>query len=263
MNLILRANQSELVEYINEFNHGYHSDFFTVKPIAASYFDKPNEDQALSLARSLIAALCNWGACRRRAPSLRTEELIASALLDEKFLNSIKFFLKTKISDLKILQGRPEVGVHEPITPNIFGEHLIGILNFLSNAVFNDATNITYPMKTLLLLTGFMPAWDSKVRRGLYLSGFRGTNFTSFLLPNETNSTLAKKIISLPFYLGDFYRENQKVLEAAAKSSDYPELIHSPGRLLDIIFYTQGDTNDPLVSSENPSTKWYNLMGQF
>lgn len=63
------------------------------------------------------------------------------------------------------------------------GQRHIELLNTLSKRLFVDNRSVTYPMKAHLLLTGYMPALDGRVRAGLGKAGFGGVDKTHDLHP--------------------------------------------------------------------------------
>ncbi|KAF7599982.1 hypothetical protein BGI27_05180 [Candidatus Dactylopiibacterium carminicum] len=133
------------------------------------------------------------------------------------------------------------------------------MLDQLSAGIFVGNTNVTYPMKTLMLLTGFMPAFDSQVRSGLDNAGFMGMNATQFLLPEDSAGANARKISRLPFYLGNCYTQYRELLKGAVARSPQPRLTRDPGRLFDVLFFMQGRKDSARLLSFEPESRWYAL----
>jgi hypothetical protein len=246
MQLVNLINQEKIVtDAINDFKTQYHKDFFATKNAAEEYIASHNLENCIKLARILKSVLMSWGAGKRRAPSVKSEEMLVEALQDKTFYIFANLFNKQSIRNLS------------EHTPSSLEIDLINGLNLISEKILVGNSSITYPMKVLLLLTGFMPAWDSKVRKGLEISGFRGVNFASFSLPNKPKSTTGKKIASLPFYLKDFYEANFDFLNSAIKKSRYPDLAKNLGRLFDVLFFIQGSTGKRILIFKSIPPKWY------
>jgi len=258
MALDLIADKNLLILSINNFSKKYHIDFFTTKNLSENYLRHINEPSALALAENFGRTLCAWGAGRRKAPKIKSYLEITSALLDIIVIETIKFFSGIRITDFKIIGGAPQFG-NTAISIEDFRKRALNSLILFSEKFFIGNTGITYPMKSLLLLTGFMPAWDSQVRKGLSLSGFHGTN-AHLLLPDQDDSTAFQKISSLPFYLGDCYTKNKDTFDTAIRESNYPELISDPGRLFDILFFMQGSKQHRIFSCSGVSTRWYRIF---
>ena len=258
MALDLIADKNLLILSINDFSQKYHIDFFTTINLAEKYLRHINEPSALALAENFGRTLCAWGAGRRKAPKIKSHSEITSALLDIRLIESIKFFSGSRMTDFKINGSIIEIADTASSIEN-FKKRLFDSLRLFSNGFFIGNTSITYPMKSLLLLTGFMPAWDSQVRKGLSLSGFCGTD-SHFLLPDQHDSTAFQKISSLPFYLGDCYTKNKDAFDTAIRESNYPELISDPGRLFDILFFMQGSKQHRIFSCSGVSTRWYRIF---
>lgn len=258
MVLNLITDKSSLVSAINNFNKDYHFDFFTTRNAAEEYQTEISQPRTTALTESLGRTLCAWGAGRRKAPKIKTYPEITTALMDTHVIESINFFSNIKIYDLKITD-RKIVFANTRLSLEDFKKRLLNVLNLFSKSFFVGNTSITYPMKSLLLLTGFMPAWDSQVRKGLALSGFRGTS-AHFLLPDQHDCTASLKISSLPFYLADCYSKNKDIFESAIRESKYPALITEPGRLFDILFFMQASHNKIFLSCNQRFSNWYRLQ---
>ena len=258
MALDLIADKNLLIHSINDFSQKYHIDFFITINLAENYLRHINEPSALALAENFERTLCAWGAGRRKAPKVKSYSEITSALLDIRVIESIKLFSGTRMTDFKITGSTVEIADTASSIENI-KKRLFDSLRLFSNEFFIGNTSITYPMKSLLLLTGFMPAWDSQVRKGLSLAGFSGTN-AHFLLPDKHDSTAFQKISSLPFYLGDCYTKNKNTFDTAIRESNYPELISDPGRLFDILFFMQGSKQQCILSCSGVSRGWYRIF---
>ena len=141
-----------------------------------------------------------------------------------------------------------------------FDSNLLSVLRALGSSLFIGNTNVTFPMKAVLLLTGFMPALDSQVRMGLQRGGFLGMNKTQYLLPDNTAHADGMKISRLPFLLGQCWTTCAQQLHEAVASSSFPELSEEAGRVFDILLFMQADNDSPiLVTCDPPSKDWYKL----
>lgn len=139
-----------------------------------------------------------------------------------------------------------------------FDECLLGALEALAAGLLERNTNVTYPMKALLLLTGLMPAFDSQVRGGLAVAGVGGINRTRYPMPTR-GSADAQKICALPFYLADC-ADAGKGLGDAIRASRYPTLLGDTGRLFDVVLFMQKDRDGRAVAVEwqGPAMRqWY------
>jgi hypothetical protein len=116
-------------------------------------------------------------------------------------------------------------------------------------------------MKTLLLITGLMPAFDNQVRKGLENAGFKGVKKTQYLLPeNGSSNADVKKITRLPFILGNCWREYRSVLSKGIQQSRHPNLDREPGRLFDILFFTQENPEKKnLLFDSSGNRLWYDI----
>ncbi len=253
------ANQARIVAAINGFSAGYHSDYLLVKRLAAPYLGAPTAANAAALAQGLSAVLYRWGAGRRGAPAVQPLPALQATLLNTALHALLVGFATSPISTLAIVGGVNRVvsGANAAASRQAFDTNLTSVLSQLSIGVLVGNTNVTYPMKALLLLTGFMPALDSQVRRGLGAAGFSGINVTRFLLPAGIHSNEARKLTRLPFYLAECYGANSALLTGAATASSYPWLAADLGRLFDILLFMQGSAAHPLFALTPPNRHWH------
>jgi hypothetical protein len=115
-------------------------------------------------------------------------------------------------------------------------------------------------MKTVLLITGFMPALDSRVRVGLQRSGLSGINRTQYLLRDDPAHADGKKITRLPFLLGQCWTTCAQQLREGVAKSNFPDLTEDPGRVFDILLFMQAGKDSPiLVTCDPPDMDWYKL----
>jgi hypothetical protein len=67
-------------------------------------------------------------------------------------------------------------------------------------------------MKTILLITGLMPAFDSQVRRGLSRGGFAGMTSNQNRMTDTPSGATWEKISRLPFVLGQCWHAHKEKL---------------------------------------------------
>lgn len=261
MALTVVARRDEIVAAINDFDAEYHHGYRAVRLLAAPFLQCQIDEYAASLAEALSEVLCRWGAGIRNAPSVRCQAAVQATLRNLR--PSLAWFAAMPITDLSIAEpGRRRVieGVNAAAGLPGFDERLIALLQDLSDGLFNGNTNVTYPMKALLLVTGFMPALDSQVRTGLHRAGFVGTKGTRFLMPGDADCPRAVKLTRLPFYLAECHAMNADLLTEAAIASNYPWLAAEPGRLFDVLLFMQGDAGRRLLALEPRNQRWYDLL---
>jgi hypothetical protein len=260
MSFSVTDDTAAITAAINAFNAAYHADYFTVRTEAIDYLSEPPSTASASrLAPALITALENWGAGKRGAPACRPVDAATEALCNPtirqkltNLANSLEFLsLADGIRSLKV--GSPFETVEE------FDTCLIETLNELVVGLLVGNTNVTYPMKALLLITGLMPAYDSQVKGGLAVAGVSGVNRTRFLLP-VGECPDAKKICVLPFYIADRISRAALVLNRAIENSNYPMLEGQHGRLFDVLLFVQRNLTpeSALISfSAAQARRWY------
>jgi len=135
---------------------------------------------------------------------------------------------------------------------------LAGGKTFAPSPVAIGNTNVTYPMKALLLITGFMPAFDGRVRTGLQRGWFLGMNRTQYLLPDNADHADAKRIARLAFLLGECWTTCAQQLQEGISKSSFPGLRQEPGRVFDVLLFMQADQENPvLVNCDPPGQRWY------
>jgi len=216
------------------------------------------------LATSVRRTLKDWGAGKRGAPELRSVGKFSNALREPGIHSSLVDLAGvplpklTVVEKLRCLSGKP--AADEALAS--FDSNLLSVLRALGDRLFIGNTNVTFPMKAVLLITGFMPALDSKrVRTGLKRGGFSGMNKTQYLLPDDAAHADGKKITRLPFLLGQCWTTCAQPLQEGLASSSFPGLREEPGRVFDILLFMQGDEANPiLVTCDPPDGDWYELQ---
>ncbi len=249
--LQLIGNAEDITSAINDFRPSFHQDFTNVHMSARRYLKtEPTSDYATLLAQTLSTALRNWGACKRRGPTLRPIPQIENTLRDRKLHASLSSLIQQNLS---VFGLNPEG--HRIFNPGAsfsdtrnFDNELLSTLTTLANRLFINNTSVTYPMKALLLLTGLMPALDSQVRRGLKRAGKMGFAGQQ-LLPSKIYQAGGRRICDLPFYLGQCWEVSHQAFIEGIRGSCRPELEDAPGRVFDVLLFMQAQPTRTLTLS--------------
>lgn len=260
MKLTVIASHAILVKAINNFNDKYQKDYFSVRFLADSYLSSPAiAENAVPLAKKLHEVLFKWGVCKRRAPKIKSIAELTEVLLNSDFHALLNGFISTPVSKLRIKNEIRTVCDVE--AGSNLDKNLNLVLSKISTEFLIKNTNVTYPMKVLLLLTGFMPALDSRVRNGLKKAGISGVGSAQFLMPTSLISIESRKLTRLPFILGEcfFEKNNNQLLMNAINASNYRGLAKEPGRLFDILFFMQGLHGEMLLGFKPTVRHWYDL----
>lgn len=260
----IAGEASDLTDALNGFSSAYHADFFEVRTIGRQYLAEatPSDKVVGELARSLRCALGSWGAGKREAPELRGREDFASALRQSELRAALGELGRISLPALgirrsrRLLHGRPAA----PTELAAFDSTLFSALRRLADGLFIGNTNVTYPMKAVLLVTGLMPAFDNEVRRGLQRGGFLGMTKRQYLLPPDASHADGKKMSRLPFLLGECWTEVTEKLREGISNSAFAKLVDEPGRVFDVLLFMQGSQRRPvLITLDPPSRGWYGL----
>ena len=264
MALILRGSVPQITAAISSFDQTFHLGYFAVRQAAAAHLLGKNgrtRRSAENLAYLLRNALREWSMGQQKAPHFTAGGVSAAAafLTNGAVMLDLLSVADVSVADLG-LDGRKRLGPLG-ISPDQVDLHYYDSLLSCAAKLFAGATNVTYPMKAMLLLTGFMPAFDSQVRGGLARAGFKGLAGTRHLLPRAFDNPIAKKTAALPYWLGQCWKNHMAAFHAAAKASGYPELANEPGRLFDVLLFTQCDAATPLLLEwgEDSQGNWYDL----
>jgi hypothetical protein len=261
MSFTIHGDTAALALSINRFRQQYHEDYFRVRVQARQYLEGAlSHASATATAAALLVALKSWGAGRRNAPSCKSLTIATQGLFDTVLRDSLRDLSRSfeylDMVDGKrvLLYGAPFVHVED------FDRCMLTTLNTLAEALLVDNTNVTYPMKALLLLTGLTPAFDGQVKGGLKVGGVSGIAKTSYLLPRADCSD-AQKICTLPFYIAHCVARSRGELDTAIKLSRYPMLNGEYGRLFDVLLFMQRRRSPQtalLRFSTTPGYQWYN-----
>lgn len=252
----------EIAKAIDNFPAAYHAGFSDVRAIGRRYVAAaaPADDVVAELAQALRGVLGRWGAGKREAPELRGAEEVANVLRHGETHASLASLGRISLSALNSLHGRRYLNgkLVAPEELATFESNLFGALHILGEHLFVRNTNATYPMKAVLLITGFMPAFDSQVRSGLQRGGFLGMDKTQYLLPTDATRADGKKIARLPFLLCECWAACTWQLHKGIENSKYRELLGEPGRVFDVLLFMQANKKNPvLVTYDPPGQSWY------
>lgn len=262
------SNITALTKAIDDFNPAYHEDYFTVRSEAVDYLSKaPSSVSAERLSRVLIHALQRWGAGERGAPTCQSVDAATRGLCNPTLHENLTK-LAASFPFLTLIDDVRRLDVSSPFKAvNDFDESILGTLTELATLVLVGNTNVTYPMKALLLITGLMPAFDSQVRGGLSVAGLSGFGRkeqprTQYLIPAKGRAD-AKRICALPFYIAECLAEARPLLNKAIANSKYPMLKGQYGRLFDILLFMQRNlTRETALiwfSPSRPFERWYEI----
>ncbi len=265
--LEITKNVASITDANDRFKPGYHYDYRFVRHTRQEYLaiDKkllqPTHKTINELSHRLIQTLTNWGAGGRKAPQCRSADEISTTLSDTTLHGNFSKLINSHCQ-FQIIDGRRCLAENGPFADvGEFDACYIETLQTLSTGIFVGNTNVTYPMKALLLLTGFMPAFDSQVKGGLAIAGVTGVNRTQYLMP-KPGSTDAKKICTLPFYMAECVSSYKEIIDEAVKDSKFDDLLYDYGRIFDILLFQQKNLNinPPLVTFIPPAVgKWYDI----
>jgi hypothetical protein len=226
------ASQDQITTAINEFNHKYHHGFFDAIGLAkACYLEGQNQFEPL--ANCLSNTLNAWGAGKRKAPQVVDVITLADVLSDADF---------GKLCHELLLGSRCVYGNQHPWRQ---GDQIIQFLNFVAKYMLIGSTTVTYPMKILLLLTGYMPALDGQVKKGLTLAGAPGFATTSYQLESSAELSM-QRIQALPIDLSGLWKQS---LHDAVAASQFPKLNDYPGRVFDVLFFHARQRSRSVIDS--------------
>ena len=246
--LRLIGSGDEVVAAIDDFRGSYHADYARARDIAKSYLSEPPSlASAAALSEVMYQVLGNWGAGSRKAPIRRSPADTGLRLLNPGLHNRLNKLAGDASSGLRLGPQGARVLTPTSLFNDLksFDHDLLHTLAELAEAFFENNTNVTYPTKTLLLITGLAPAWDSQVRKGLRRSGMKGVSGTQFLLPADSSRALGQRVCRLPFSVASCWNHNQHLLQEAISQSNHPALCSEPGRVFDILFFMQQDLRRP------------------
>ena len=261
MHLKVVADARAIGEAIDEFSSDYYEDFEDVRSKATEYLASTVPDHALvdELSRRLRYTLRVWGAGRRAAALVQPRARLAEALLDGQLHTQLGRLGSLSLANFDIDNGRRVLlGVNE-WTVGSFDDALIDALNRLSEDLLIDNTNVTYPMKALLLLTGLLPALDGQVRRGLSHAGLRGLDASALKIPLDADTTAGKKVTRLPYLLGKCWQTYSQVFRDGCTRSSRGQIENSLGRLFDVLLFMQGSQKLHIFELSNTHSPWFAL----
>lgn len=260
MCLFVVEKKQALTDAINSFDASYHADYFSVRGLAKVYLSSsaPTQMDTNALACVLHVVLKRYGAEKQKAPTRRSIAEMEKALLDGEIFRLLQFFSAHSLITIGVDAGVRTSAANILDTDN----NLVRVLRLLGERLFTNNTNVTYPMKALMLITGYMPALDSQVKSGLADTGISGINTTQFLLPDSANELRGKKITRLPYILAACYANpvSRAIIDNAIQASQYKSLAAEIGRVFDVLLFMQAKGQRHLLAYESQHVvRWYDL----
>lgn len=252
---------AEIASAIKGFESEYHADFKSVRDEMKNHLKTMDDNSSNSLSLALRSSLLSWGAGRRGAPkvvnSFKLKEIVDSKNFQEAIFPFYYFInggIKFEVND----EGQCLID-GSTTRLNEFANSFYNALNFVNNKILVGNTNVTYPMKALLLLTGAPLAFDSYVRDGLTQSGIVGFAATQYSFPSRLSDSGFKKILGMFFLVYDCWNCYEKVIKDGIEktSSDYFEENQiTPSRVFDILFFMKS----PVLKSFNCGQGWFRRL---
>lgn len=255
---------SALVSAFKAFNPDYVDDYWLIHGLTADYLEGDASVHADRLAQELIRVMINWGATLRRAPAPRPVEEISDFLQRKEVFQAI-----ATLSALRLTPPRIESKLRAADRLTELDRSVLELLTMLSDGLFINCTNATYPMKAMLLLTCYTCAFDGQVRDGAQNGGFSGMRGSRFLMADLSNehTVTVQKIIHMPYILGCAWNDHQDKIVAALTATGQPRLMQlatHPARVFDILLFMQNSRtsakNGALLRLAQPDRNWYRLV---
>jgi len=262
MALSVVGNAAKITTAIHDFRSAYHHDFQHVRAMSQLYLAETTPTLAITqeLAHRLRRALRSWGAGTRAAPPVRAESDLSNALLVPHLHRQLQTLAGVSLSRLGLNgQCRALNSPNSPLTVADLDAILASALQAVADNFLEGNTNVTYPMKAILLLTGFSPAFDSQVRGGLRAAGFSGMAATQFSMPLDLSKANGKKVTRLPFILGHCWAQFNDVFRSGILNSAHAYLADEPGRVFDVLLFMQGGDGRQLFHFQPGPGAWYEI----
>lgn len=156
---------------------------------ATSYISEDRSGSAAEMRQSAMLlrhCLRVYGAGTRRAPKLAPVSDFEALLADED------------VRRMCTRQRRVVGQWRDTVISSSYHLEAIRLLHVFAQRVFSPATtNVLYPLKMLMLLTGLGPAPDSRVREALVAQGFPGWTRLSEKIPEDANAPAALRLLDL------------------------------------------------------------------
>jgi hypothetical protein len=260
MSIELVGPKGAVREAIENFSSQYHEDYFETRRVAGAFLraSAPNQLCGTALHHRLQATLTSWGAGVRGAPGLVTRiSVTVRALSRPDLYADLQLLYRSPLDALTVTDGRRRIAL-AGILPLVWDDALVRSLQTIAAELLTGNTNVTYPMKAMLLLCGLMPAFDSQVRKGMSKGGLVGMSSTQMQMPTQATDLVARKITALPYWLGHCWSK-YPLIRHEARHSAYPQLQEDPGRLFDILFFMQASSDPFLVWKDDGQGPWYLL----
>lgn len=226
------------------FNKKYHDHYASALRLRKNYFFGaiPVLAHCTPLAQELVRILKAWGAGRRKAPVLESVSAIAIALSNASLHGKLKRLAAVNVANFTMTPAGKAFVAEDHLYTDVkaFDHELGSVLKDIASKFFIGTVNSsTYPMKVLLLITGFIPALDSQVRKGLQNIGMRG--FSSPL--NIHKPSDLRKICTLPFVIGHLLNNSAyaSLLSRGVARSKHASAMPDIGRQMDVLWFVQAN----------------------
>jgi hypothetical protein len=256
------GNAEKITAAIDDFRAAYHHDFQHVRAMSQLYLAETTPTLATTqeLAHRLRCALQSWGAGTRAAPPVRRESDLSNALLVPQLHSQLQTLAGVSLLRLGLNgQYRTLNAPNSSLTVADLDAIHASALQAVADNFLEGNTNVTYPMKAILLLTGFSPAFDSQVRGGLRAAGFSGMAATQFSMPLDLSKANGKKVTRLPFLLGHCWAQFGALLRGGIQNSAHAYLADEPGRVFDVLLFMQGGDGRQLFRFQPGLAAWYEI----
>lgn len=216
---------TDLADRIDTFRRrhpNYWDHYAAVRMLRYDWLRNPDGPAASPLAELLRYVLGKWGCGRRNAPQLPSVNQIAVFLHD----------YHDEIAHVRFpLHG---INANNPAfpLPDSWVRRIKLLVTEAAGILFDldEAQSSLYPAKTILLLTGAIPAPDTRVRAGLTQNGYHGYYTT---VP-------VSDVERLVLISAEWIETHAALLPTVSESLGTPWLHREPGRILDMLLFLDG-----------------------
>nr|WP_141662009.1 hypothetical protein [Burkholderia ambifaria] len=253
------------------FDPLYARGYVAVQAASLSFLEATDErmaqERAVTLAHELVRVLQEWKlGGRSSTPKARSEDDIGRFLLDHEIRHSLAKLSSLRREPPRLVAGTRVVpgGRYKPDELDMAALRMIVRL---ADGLFTCCARATYPMKALLLLTGYTVAFDSNVCLGAKHAGFAGmaTGFKITSIRESASCPASRKIVSMPYLVGSAWHAERemfvRVFESIRNDATWAKLVtqlYHPARLFDILFFMQGKHCMQLMQFDHlAATHWY------
>jgi len=246
----------------------YHRDYAVVRRSALPYLAGDLGDRVVSeLAGNLDFALRSWGAGKRAAPDIVDSDSLANSLRSVEFHGYLRELTSLGLSAFGLGGNRREVNGRTD------REQLLNLRRCLWGALVHisrtmlvrpSGVPVTYPTKTLLMLTGLLPALDQNARAGMWSAEITGMSGRYRTIRMEWEGDLAR-LWGLLFLFGDCWQRHGQALSGAFRTAGLGEVVDdlaAPGRVFDILFFAMGANKGlpPCLKADGCGKLWHERL---